>query len=63
MEKTTVVAKAKNELDAEAKKLIIKEFNNMTNVHHPNIVQLFGYVEEPFIIVMEYFQNGDLYKI
>ena len=61
--KTTVVAKVlKNELDAEAKKLIIKEFNNMTKMHHPNIVQLFGYVEEPFIIVMEYFQNGDLYK-
>lgn len=61
--KTTVVAKVlKNEVDAEAKKLIIKEFNNMTKMHHPNIVQLFGYVEEPFIIVMEYFQNGDLYK-
>lgn len=61
--KTTVVAKVlKNEVDAEAKKLIIKEFNNMTKIHHPNIVQLFGYVEEPFIIVMEYFENGDLYK-
>ena len=61
--KTTVVAKVlKNSVDAEAKKLIIKEFNNMTKMHHPNIVQLFGYVEEPFIIVMEYFQNGDLYK-
>ena len=61
--KTKVVAKVlKNEVDTEAKKLIIKEFNNMTKMHHPNIVQLFGYVEEPFIIVMEYFQNGDLYK-
>lgn len=61
--KTTVVAKVlKNNVDTEAKKLIIKEFNNMTKMHHPNIVQLFGYVEEPFIIVMEYFQNGDLYK-
>ena len=34
----------------------------MTKMHHPNIVQLFGYVEEPFIIVMEYFENGDLFQ-
>jgi len=61
--KTTVVAKVlKNNLDVHAKHLIIKEFNNMTKMHHPNIVQLFGYIEEPFVIVMEYFQNGDLYK-
>ena len=31
-------------------------------MHHPNIVQLFGYVEEPFVIIMEYFQNGDLFE-
>ena len=61
--KTTIVAKVlKNQLDLEAKKLIIKELNNMTKMHHPNIVQLFGYVEEPFIIVMEYFENGDLFE-
>ena len=61
--KTTVVAKVlKNNLDVHSKYLIIKEFNNMTKMHHPNIVQLFGYIEEPFVIVMEYFQNGDLYN-
>ena len=61
--KTTVVAKIlKDNLDQKAKDIIIKELNNMTKMHHPNIVQLFGYVEEPFIIVMEYFENGDLYK-
>jgi serine/threonine protein kinase len=60
---TTVVAKVlKNQLDLHAKELIIKEFNNMTKMHHPNIVQLFGYIEEPFTIIMEYFQNGDLYS-
>ena len=60
---TIVVAKVlKNNLDNHAKNLIIKEFENMTKMHHPNIVQLFGYIEEPFIIIMEYFQNGDLYK-
>lgn len=40
--------------------LYLREFDNMTKMHHPNIVQLFGYVEEPFIIVMEYFPNKDL---
>ena len=60
---TTVVAKVlKNSFDQHAKQLIIKELENMTKMHHPNIVQLFGYVEEPFIIVMEYFQNGDLFN-
>jgi serine/threonine protein kinase len=60
---TKVVAKVlKNQVDLHAKELIIKEFNNMTKMHHPNIVQLFGYIEEPFIIIMEYFQNGDLYS-
>lgn len=60
---TTVVAKVlKNTFDEHAKYLIIKELENMTKMHHPNIVQLFGYVEEPFVIVMEYFQNGDLYE-
>ena len=60
---TTVVAKVlKNSFDTHAKELIIKEFENMTKMHHPNIVQLFGYVEEPFVIIMEYFQNGDLFE-
>lgn len=40
--------------------LYLREFDNMTKMHHPNIVQLFGYVEVPFIIVMEYFPNKDL---
>ena len=60
---TTVVAKVlKNSFDVHAKELIIKEFKNMTKMHHPNIVQLFGYIEEPFVIIMEYFQNGDLLR-
>ena len=60
---TTVVAKVlKNSFDIHAKELIIKELQNMTKMHHPNIVQLFGYVEEPFVIIMEYFKNGDLYE-
>jgi serine/threonine protein kinase len=42
--------------------LYLREFDAMTKMHHPNIVQLFGYVEEPFIIVMEYFEHQDLKK-
>lgn len=58
---TQVVAKVlHDDIDEESKKLIIQEFNTMTKMHHPNIVQLFGYVKEPFIIVMEYFPRGNL---
>ena len=32
----------------------------MTRSHHPNIIQLLGYIEEPFMIVMEYLPNKDL---
>lgn len=55
---TVVVAKVMKNTDK--KFLYIREFDNMTKMHHPNIVQLFGYVKEPFIIVMEYFSNKDL---
>lgn len=55
---TYVVAKIMKE--TEKKFLYLREFDNMTKMHHPNIVQLFGYVEDPFIIVMEYFPNKDL---
>jgi serine/threonine protein kinase len=57
---TYVVAKVMK--DTPKRFLYIREFDNMTKMHHPNIVQLFGYVENPFIIVMEYFPNKDLSK-
>jgi len=41
--------------------LIRKEFDAMTRLHHPNIVQLLGYTKQPtFGIVMEYAHNGSL---
>ena len=40
--------------------LFIEEFNTMTHVRHPNVVQLLGYVKEPFMIVMEYLPGGSL---
>ena len=32
----------------------------MTKLHHPNIVQFLGYINDPFIIVLEYIPNQDL---
>lgn len=55
---TYVVAKVMKQTNKSF--LYLREFDNMTKMHHPNIVQLFGYVEDPFIIVMEYFPNKDL---
>ncbi len=34
----------------------------MTKLHHPNIVQILGYIEDPFMLVLEYIPNGDLLK-
>ncbi len=59
--KTLVVAKVSHKhLEESNKNLIKKEFDIMTKMHHPNIVQLFGYIDEPFTIVMEYFPKGNL---
>lgn len=58
---TVVVAKVMHSyVSNDRKSLILREFDTMTKLHHPNVVQLFGYVNEPFIIVMEYFSNGNL---
>ena len=32
----------------------------MTRLHHPNIVQFLGFIDNPFVIVMEYIPNGNL---
>ena len=32
----------------------------MTKLHHPNVIQLIGFVKEPFIVVMEYLPKGNL---
>ena len=46
--------------DPKLSPLFIEEFNTMTHVRHPNIVQLLGYVKEPFMIVMEYLPGGSI---
>ena len=58
---TTVAAKIMSEkIIPDKKKFFYNEYENLTKLHHPNIIQLFGYVENPFIIVMEYLSNKDL---
>lgn len=58
---TQVVAKIMNETMMESKKKIFNhEFDALSKCHHPHIVQLLGYVEDPFIIVMEYLPSYNL---
>lgn len=59
--KTPVVVKIMNDNILEEKKsLFVKELDIMTRLHHPNILQILGYIREPFGIVMEYINNGEL---
>ena len=47
-------------LDSHKAMLMMNEFDAMTKLHHPNIIQLLGYTQSPFMIVMEYMKNGSL---
>ena len=58
---TFVVAKVINpNICKKEKELVLREFEIMAKLHHPNIVQFLGYIDDPFIIVMEYIPNGNL---
>ena len=58
---TFVVAKVfKQETQILKKQLILREIDTMTRLHHPNITQFLGYIDEPFIIVLEYIPNKNL---
>lgn len=57
---TPVAAKTDNHLTNEDKQIIINEVDTLIKIHHPNIVQIFGFVQQPFAIVMEYLPNKDL---
>lgn len=60
---TFVVAKVMNQACLQHKKdLILREIETMTKLHHPNIVQFLGYIDDPFILVIEYIPRGDLMK-
>ncbi len=58
---TFVVAKIINtEIIKTKKELVLREIDIMSKLHHPNIVQFLGYVNNPFILVMEYIPQGNL---
>lgn len=58
---TFVVAKVIRGNFVDFKKYLIeREIDIMTKLHHPNIVQFLGYIDDPFILVMEYIPNGNL---
>lgn len=61
--KTIVVAKLFHKVSDQQINLIKKEIQIMTKLHHPNIIQLFGYMTNPFIIVMEYIEGTNLNNI
>ena len=58
---TQVVVKVMSQhIEPEKKHLFINEFDTLSKAHHPNIVQLLGYIEDPFIIIMEYLPSFNL---
>jgi serine/threonine protein kinase len=58
---TLVVAKV---IDPEFAKInksfVLREIAIMSKLHHPNIVQFLGFIDDPFIIVLEYIINGTI---
>lgn len=58
--KTIVAAKLFHKIQDDKIYLIQREIQIMTKLHHPNIIQLFGYVANPFIIIMEYIDGKNL---
>lgn len=51
---------AHQDIDPVKKQLFLRELELMVRCRHPNIVQFLGYVDKPFMIVMEYLPMGDL---
>lgn len=58
---TFVVAKVIDPEFAKLKKtLVLREIAIMSKLHHPNIVQFLGFIDDPFILVIEYISNGTI---
>ena len=58
---TFVVAKVIDPEFAKLKKtLVLREITIMSKLHHPNIVQFLGFIDDPFILVIEYISNGTI---
>ena len=58
---TFVVAKVIDSNFMQIKKeIVMREIDIMSKLHHPNVVQFLGYIDDPFTIVLEYIPSGDL---
>lgn len=58
---TFVVAKVIDPEFAKHKKtLVLREIAIMSKLHHPNIVQFLGFIDDPFILIIEYISNGTI---
>lgn len=55
-----VAVKEFHHLDEHTSKLMKNEFYVMSRLHHPNIIQLFGFTLSPFRLVMEYMPKGNI---
>lgn len=42
------------------KSFVLREIAIMSKLHHPNIVQFLGFIDDPFILVLEYISNGTI---
>ena len=59
-ESPPLTAVAYDDVPLEKRQLLLRELELMVRCRHPNIVQFLGFVETPFIIVMEHVPMGDL---
>jgi TPR repeat protein/Ran GTPase-activating protein (RanGAP) involved in mRNA processing and transport/predicted Ser/Thr protein kinase len=50
-------------LSAKTKEEFLTEAQTMAGLHSSHIVQLFGYCESPYCLVMEYMPKGSLYHV
>jgi serine/threonine protein kinase len=58
---TLVVAKVIDPDFAKINKsFVLREIAILSKLHHPNIVQFLGFIDDPFIIVLEYIVNGTI---
>ncbi len=58
---TFVVAKVIDSNFLQIKKeIVMREIDIMSKLHHPNVVQFLGYIDDPFTIILEYIPSGDL---
>ena len=61
---TFVVAKVIDPEFVKTKKsFVLRELVIMSKLHHPNIVQFLGFIDDPFIIILEYVSSIEFYRI